>query len=374
MWTSAAPHFHTLAWLTWLAAAMLAALSTRNPIYLVLIAALAIIVNTRLERLTTQRPVREQQRAAFRPSGVTINRSRGLLLRAVIGLTIAVALLKGFSLHIGVTVLFRLPEEWPVLGGPITLESLVASSLDGLSLLAVLAVFTAFSAGADYYSILRSLPPFLHQVGLVTSIAITFVPQTVDRFAEIREAQALRGHRIRSLVDLLPLVMPLLAGGMERSMNLAEAMDARGFSRSPAGARPLPPIVTQSGLAAGMALILAGAVLPAFLTFPVWLGWLTVVAGVGLMGVTLWAVGRGSKRERYRRSIWRNRDTTLTALSVGVVAFLLFYRARMASVLIYYPFPRLHPPTFAPLVALALLVIAAPALLAVRSPGFPTRQ
>ena len=34
MWTNAAPRFHSAAWLLWLAAAMLAALLTRNPYYL----------------------------------------------------------------------------------------------------------------------------------------------------------------------------------------------------------------------------------------------------------------------------------------------------------------------------------------------------
>ena len=74
----------------------------------------------------------------------------------------------------------------------------------------------------------------------VTSIAITFVPQTVTRFTEIREAQALRGHRVRRIGDLLPLIIPLLAGGMERSMDLAEAMEARGYGR-PGATRALRP-------------------------------------------------------------------------------------------------------------------------------------
>ena len=43
--------------------------------------------------------------------------------------------------------------------------------------------------------------------------------------------------------------MPLLAGGMERSMDLAEAMEARGFSRGPATSRATRPIVVQAGLA-----------------------------------------------------------------------------------------------------------------------------
>ena len=174
------------------------------------------------------------------------------LVRLVVLVTLIVALFKGLSFHIGETVLFNLPDWLPVLGGPATLEGLASAGLDALQLLAVLAVFTAFSAGADYYALLRSVPAAMHGAGLITSIAITFVPQTVERWGEIREAQSLRGHHVRRATDLLPLVMPLLAGGMERSMNLAEAMEARGFSRSTAR-RTLPPLLVQLGLAGGLA-------------------------------------------------------------------------------------------------------------------------
>jgi energy-coupling factor transport system permease protein len=286
-----------------------------------------------------------------------------LLLGTVIGLTIVVAVFKGISVHFGTTVLFRLPEEWPVIGGPITLEGIVSSSLDGLSLLTVLAVFAAFSAGADYYAILRSGPPFLHQVGLITSIAITFVPKTVERFTEIREAQALRGHRVRRVGDLLPIIMPLLAGGMESSMNLAEAMEARGFSRDPSGSRRVRPIISQIGLAIGISLVLIGGTLPAFLGTIEVIGWATVTSGIGVIAVTLWAIGRGTRRERYRRSVWRERDTALASLSIGIITFLITYRIQAPSTLVYYPFPSVHLPQFDPVVALALVGLTAPILI-----------
>jgi energy-coupling factor transport system permease protein len=298
---------------------------------------------------------------SFAPADPT-RRGRNLLLGAVVSLTVVVALLKGISLHLGSTVLFSLPEEWPVIGGPITLESMVSSSLDALTILTVLVVFAAFSTGSDYYALLRSVPPFLHQVGLVTSIAITFVPQTVTRFTEIREAQALRGHRVRSIGDLLPLILPLLAGGMERSMDLAEAMEARGFSRGPAKARMARPIVVQAGLAGGLGLVLAGSAWPAFVPAAGYIGWTAALGGVALLAATLRAAGSGTRRTHYKRSVWRERDTLLAAVSVGLIGFLLSYRVLLPSLLIYYPFPRVHPPSFDLIIALALLTLAAPAI------------
>jgi energy-coupling factor transport system permease protein len=289
--------------------------------------------------------------------------SRGLLLRAVVVLAFAVALLKGLSYHIGLTVLFTLPDALPVIGGPITAEGMAAAGLDALSILTALAVFTAFSAGADYYAMLRSVPPFMHQVALVTSIAITFIPQTITRFAEIREAQALRGHRVRSVGDLVPLVMPLLAGGMERSMNLAEAMESRGFGRASSTGRRVPPVVVQVGLALGLGLVLVGSTSFAFAPDMPWLGWLLIATGLLLMAAILRAAGAGLKRSRYRRAIWRDRDTPLAIVSVGIIATVLALKVIAPSLFTYNPFMRISMPPFDPVVAATILALLAPAFI-----------
>lgn len=363
MWSNAAPRFHFLAWLLWLCAAMFAALSTRNPIYLSIITACALLVSRQLG----MREAQDRESTYYAEASSRSAASRRLLFGTVVAVTVSVALLKGISLHLGATVLFTLPEAWPVIGGPVTLEALMWAALDAFSLLAVLAVFAAFSAGADYYAILRSIPPFMHQVGLITSIAITFVPKTIERFIEIREAQALRGHRVRRVGDLLPLIIPLLAGGMERSLNLAEAMEARGFSRDLGADKRLKPVISQLGLAIGLGLILVGGTIQAFASTIELVGWATVISGVIVIAIILWATGKGNRRVRYRRSVWRGRDTALSALSIGVTTFLITYRLIAPSTLVYYPFPRISPPSFDIIIAGALTTLAAPVLILVLS-------
>lgn len=363
MWVRSTARFHVGAWLLWLVAAMLGALGTRNPYYLVLITISALLVNAQLSRSKEKHTsAQDADQTGYDPS----RRGFFILLRAVIVLMLIVALLKGLSIHFGTTVLFELPESWPVIGGPITLEGMAYAGLDAFSLVAVLSVFMAFSAGADYYALLRSVPAFMHQVGLVTSIAITFMPQTVIRFTEIREAQALRGHKVRGIRDLIPLIMPLLAGGMERSMNLAEAMEARGFSRSPAGARKVRPIYVQVGLASGLGLVLAGGAMLAFFAAMPWIGWGCIVTGVFLVGATLWLVGKGSKRSRYRRSIWRDRDTALAVASAAVGLILLTHKLLAPATLVYDPLSRLriYAPPFDVVLACVILGLIAPALIA----------
>jgi energy-coupling factor transport system permease protein len=355
MWTreTSAHLFHSGSWACWLAAAMFGALSTRNPFYLLLVIAAALIVRN---------AINTRQRAANQGIAGASGFQSAPLIRLVVTVTLVAALFKGLSYHIGQTVLFNIPDWLPVLGGPATLEGLASAGIDALQLLAVLAVFTAFSAGADYYALLRSVPAAMHGAGLITSIAITFVPQTIERWSEIREAQSLRGHRVRRVTDLLPLVMPLLAGGMERSMNLAEAMESRGFSRSSAK-RTLSPLLVQLGLAGGLAITLAGTTMFAFLPGVPLLAWLLSITGIAMVGLTLWAVGAGTTRTRYRRSVWRAQDTPLTVTSLGVLAVLLVFKMIAPSLLSYTPFLRISIPSFDLVTALVICALIVPALI-----------
>jgi energy-coupling factor transport system permease protein len=355
MWTreTSAHLFHSGSWACWLAAAMFAALSTRNSFYLLLVIAAALIVRN---------VINNSRKATNQGIAGASGFQSAPLIRLVVTVTLVVALFKGLSYHIGQTVLFNIPDWLPVLGGPATLEGLASAGIDALQLLAVLAVFTAFSAGADYYALLRSVPAAMHGAGLITSIAITFVPQTIERWSEIREAQSLRGHRLRRVTDLLPLVMPLLAGGMERSMNLAEAMESRGFSRSSAK-RTLSPLLVQLGLASGLAVTLAGTTMFAFLPGVPLLAWLLTITGIVLVGFTLWAVGAGTTRTRYRRSVWRAQDTPLTIISLGVLAVLLVFKMLAPSLLSYTPFLRVSLPSFDPITALVICALVVPALI-----------
>src|SRR5947208_488352 len=89
------------------------------------------------------------------------------------------------------------PGGYPALPGARTGEGRADGLLSGLVLLPVLAVFGTFNAGGDAYGLLRRVPAGFAQAGLVTAIALAYVPQTLARLREIREAQAWRGHRLR---------------------------------------------------------------------------------------------------------------------------------------------------------------------------------
>ncbi|HOA92648.1 MAG TPA: acetate--CoA ligase family protein, partial [Quisquiliibacterium sp.] len=96
--------------------------------------------------------------------------------------------------------------------------------------------------------------PFLHQAGVVSSIALTFVPQLIVSARDIREAQRIRGHRFRGRRDMLPLIVPLLTMALERAIGLAESMESRGFGDGTAEGHRHRGVLLSGLLLTGLAL------------------------------------------------------------------------------------------------------------------------
>lgn len=338
--------FHTLSWIAWLAAAAVPAFTLRNPLYLVLVLGTAWLVYIALGRTSP------------------IGRSWGTFARIGFFFLALTVPFNALSNHTGQIVLFRLPVNWPIIGGPITLEATIAGAVNGLGLFTILAVFAAFNAVVDHYQLLRATPPFLFPAGVVVSIAITFVPQMVLSAREIRQAQRIRGHRFRGLRDLLPLVMPLLANALERAIQLAETMEARGFGSITAPISRRQAIATQLITLLSLLSLLAGLSMLAYLPEHSLWGRVLAIAGTGgLLGV-FGLQSRQVHRTRYRRSPWHRQDTAIVLSCAVVIAALIAARLTAPTGLVYNPFPpgSLLPP-FNPLLGAALLLLALPALL-----------
>lgn len=85
------------------------------------------------------------------------------------------------------------------------------------------------------FSPLKKLGLPAHELAMMISIALRFVPMLLSEAEMIMQAQRSRGttfnhggivNRIKALV---PLFIPLLAGALRRADELATAMDARGY-------------------------------------------------------------------------------------------------------------------------------------------------
>jgi energy-coupling factor transport system permease protein len=331
---------HPMAWVGWLAAALVALSGTRNPLHLILILLCVVVVDT--------------ASAAHRRGGDAV---LSPLRFALIVIPLS-ALFNALTVHFGDTVLFYLPRGIPVLGGPVTLEALVFGALNGLVLSGILAAFTTVNQALPVRALIRLIPRAFFPVAVVVSIGMTFVPVTTRHFQQIREAQAVRGHKLRGVRDWLPLMMPLLIGGLERALGLAEAMTARGFASTDGATQDTP---SRVAIVTGLAALLGG-----WLLRLVWgretPGTALMVLGALMIVGALWVMGRRFPHTTYRPQPWTRRDgTVLLSAAVTVAAFALPGLDR--SALLYYPYPRLSLPAFDPLFGVATLGLLGPALL-----------
>jgi energy-coupling factor transport system permease protein len=338
--------YHTLTWLMWLAAAVYVALVNQQPLQSV---ALILATGTVFTPVSRHSPSGQNWRTFLR---------FGLWVWLV---ALAFNLL---SAHAGEMVLFALPRKWPLIGGPITLEAMLYGLASGASLFAVMLVFATFNLAVDSHRLLRWIPAGLFQAGVIVSIALGFVPQMIATLRDIREAQRVRGHQVRGLKDLIPLFVPLVTLALERSLRLAESMEARGFggvtNQGAPAIRHLLQMTTLAGLLALLTGLIGRAANPqAQAATLACLG-----LGIALTLVTLYAQGRQVKRTHYRRELWQPRDT-LASLACSVsILIVAAAHAKNPQTLSYYPYPPFSPwPTFSPLLGIAILLTAAPAFL-----------
>ena len=177
-----------------------------------------------------------------------------------IGSGLAVVLLTPFVETIGSHPLWTGPTV-PVLGRlDITNEELRNGLFQGLRLTAVALAFAAYALLLDHDRLVQGAG-FARRSVLAIALATRLVP-TLERDAGgLVEALRGRGVEVTGLRGRARLLSPLLAGSLERALNLAEAMEARGYGR-PGATRALRPGWTardRAALAAAVALIAIGA-------------------------------------------------------------------------------------------------------------------
>jgi energy-coupling factor transport system permease protein len=339
---------HTLAWLSWLVAVLAALSLTRNPFYLLLILLCLLFVSLWL---------------GSRPHGAkpAVNPLRFTLI-----LVSLAALFNAFTSHYGSTVLFVIPGKIPLLSGNLTLEALVYGATNGLILAGMFAGFTVLNQALSTRALVRLIPRAFYPVALVSSIAITYLPTTIRLSGQIREAQEIRGHQVKGLRDWLPLLMPLLVGGMEHAIQLAEAMTARGFASASVAVDPVPAARTRDTLL--RITLLIGLL---FLS----MGWLwrlnggdgfglaLIASGALLILGGLWLQGRQFPRTTYRQEIWHAHDSLVLIASLFLLAVLIFPLPFLdRSSLAYSPYPVLALPPFDPWLGIAVLGLLLPVL------------
>lgn len=221
---------HPLAWWIW-AGALAIAMAKASSVLLtaILVGAVAIIVHTKSEKAPWSKSFQWSLKV-----GIWI-----IAIRVLTGILIGVP-------SIGRT-LFAIPQlplpHWMPgirIGGAVTYERLISTAHEGIMLAAIIAMLGAAASLASPHRLLRSLPVMVYEFGVAVVIATSVLPQLVTSSARIREAQRLRGQNVRRLRSWRRIALPLLEDALARSLELAAAMDSRGygFSRKRSRYRP----------------------------------------------------------------------------------------------------------------------------------------
>jgi len=186
-----------------------------------------------------------------------------LLGGAVSGLTLAI--LNPFVSGEGDLILVRGPEV-SVIDLEVTLEEVAAGLVTGVRLFAVAVLVGALLAHIDADRLQAQVARIAPRSALACALAARLMP-TLERDARaLAEAARLRGVDLSGgrwpgrLRRAAPLALPLLASSLERGLDVAEAMAARGYGSGPRtrlGERRYTP-VERAVLALGAALAAVG--------------------------------------------------------------------------------------------------------------------
>lgn len=285
---------HPGAWWLWALCLATAAGRTDNPVLLILIALVVWFV------------------IAVKRTDAPWARAYGLFVRiALVVLALRVVLQAILSTNTqGAHVLVVLPEiplpDWVVgikLGGVITWEAVLTSLYSGGQLAVMLICFGAANALASPRRLLRLLPTALYEVQVAMVVALTFAPQLVDDARRVRNARRLRGRTVRIRDIFRTTAMPVLESALDRSIDLAASMDARGFGRNRHLSRGRRRLTSGLSLAGAMGLLIGTyGLVSASIAPPVAI---VVAVGGSTLAVAALVLGRSrSGRSRYRPDPW----------------------------------------------------------------------
>lgn len=165
--------------------------------------------------------------------------SRGLWFALKIA-AIIIVIRTFIGIAIGVPIpgntLFELPivdlPEWMAgirIGGAITQERLTFAFAEGVQIATLICIFATATSLTSPHRLLRQMPIFIYEFGVALVIATSVLPQLVTSATRIKSAQRMRGIQRRGWAGV---ALPLLEESLARSLDLAAAMDSRGYGYS----------------------------------------------------------------------------------------------------------------------------------------------
>jgi energy-coupling factor transport system permease protein len=316
---------NTFAWILWTVFTIFLLLSTRNPGYLLVVIICLLILGSIISR-------RKEHLHWLKGN-----------LQFLISMVMISAAINTLFAHVGSSVIFSLPENWPLVGGNITYESLVYGAINGLIIGALYLAFNILNLALSIKQMTRLIPTAFRPISMTITVALTFFPYIQQRAREIKEAQMIRGNPMKHIRDWLPLIIPLLVTSMESAFILAESMTARGFHiRKDQTAKDISVI----GLMLGTFAIFSGWILRLY-DYPT-LSSITLYSFGGLIFILIfWRSSLSTSTSRYHRESWHLADILSSLFFFMAIIILLIHQFVPHFNTFYYsPYPIIERPGF----------------------------
>ena len=301
---------HSGAWWLWAILLAASAAGTTNPIFLISIIAVVLLV------------------VKFRKSDAPWSKSiKGFLIVGFLIILIRLILVVITPDIFGDTLLFTLPEialpslfAGLKLGGEIKANTVYFAFKEGLRLATILICIGGAQSLASPARLLKTIPTALYEVGLAIIVALTFAPQLAFDAKRVREAQFLRGRKTSGIKALAKTFVPVLEGGMERALQLASAMDSRGYGRKVHLSQE-KRVLSNFLMLAGLLGILFGftGILGVFNQTNI--GIVSLLIGLIISVLALRFAGKNASRTNYRPDRWHISEVLVVTTSLlGLIA------------------------------------------------------
>jgi len=326
-------------WVVWIAVVASVTIATTNPLYLLLLLGLGVSLL-----------------AAGKEDGT--GGGSGGQPGIVLSVLLIGMLFGGLTFRYGDTVLLRLPD-WPIIGGPLTLEGLLQGLINGLRLATLITLFRAFVQRVPILDLLTLIPPAFADVGMVIILSVNFLPTLARQFQRIREAQLVRGHQPRGLADWRFLLLPLATSSFDRSWEIAQVLTTRAF-----GSMVSEPLGMTRRLLL-IAVMLLGLSGWSVLGTSVTIGWVLLLAAAALLLAV--AGSRSGVRADWRRIVPRWRTPQWLVAVLNLAAFLtivILPPVGLSQSLTYLAVPTIELPLFSGWFAVGLVLLALPVTIA----------
>ena len=310
----------TPAWILWFFTILIFLLSTRNPSYILFIIIGLFFVSFRL----------------FKQKGRDNWIKQNLILLSSI--ILASSAINSLFTHSGRTILFSFPQSWPLIGGIVTLESLVYGAINGLIISALFLLFNVLNLALSIKQLTRLIPRAFYPIAMIVTISLTFFPSINQRIREIREAQMIRGNPMKKISDWLPVLAPLLVSSLEKGLILSESMTSRGFFTSKPSHKTTFPVIT---MIIGAFSIFSGWILSLY-SYSAYIYLPLYILGVTMIFLMLNRLGKAVKTTRYHQEELRKYDMLAIVIIILVILFLsLVSIYGILTSLNYTPYPSL---------------------------------